>query len=171
MDTVVTKVQVDAARLEALEAQMRAYTLRLHYLEQQQRFLGEQRDAETGERLELSDRLADVEAKVFPPAPAEQPPLLSHEASSAYEAAFERIIASSTLLHTYRAPNGGDAMVEPRLSLVIYTFGIGATFKSPGSVRAQPPKIGPGQSDEWVIVCTPDGRTGYIHSSLVERVP
>jgi uncharacterized protein YndB with AHSA1/START domain len=69
---MVTRAQVDAARLEALEAQMRAHTLRLQYVEQQQRLTAEIQEAEQGERLELTDRLADVEQAVFTPAPPEQ---------------------------------------------------------------------------------------------------
>jgi hypothetical protein len=89
---MVTKAQVDAARLEALEAQMRAHTLRLQYVEQQQRLTTEIQEAEQGERLELTDRLADVEARVFPPAPAEQ---------------------------VYRAPFGGWVYAEPDMESAI----------------------------------------------------
>jgi hypothetical protein len=64
---------VTRVRLDALEARCAAAEQRLHILETQQRLLAEQQGGEAGERLELSDRLADIEKVVFPPAPPEQP--------------------------------------------------------------------------------------------------
>lgn len=64
---------VALARIAALEARCVAAELRLSALETLQRLNAQIAEAETGERLELSDRLADVEAVMFPPAPPEQP--------------------------------------------------------------------------------------------------
>jgi uncharacterized protein YndB with AHSA1/START domain len=143
---MVTRAQVDAARLEALEAQMRAHTLRLQYVEQQQRLTAEIQEAEQGERLELTDRLTDVEQAVFTPAPPEQ-------------AVFTPVPTEQV----YRVPTGGTLHAEPDVEATIV-----AQLDDGALVRAveiiSPFALQP----IWREVRTEAGVQGWILTSLIE---